>query len=125
MGNPQIRGDPLVRFLRKIQGFWALVSALTLFVVSRPVIQNLDPSAGSTDFGVLHALVFGVCVFLLSLALAFFIVSSEFPTIDEHMDSGRFLQDWRSINPSTRVIVTVCVIFALFFGAILAIRSGL
>jgi hypothetical protein len=114
-----------VRFLRKIQGFWAVVSALALFVASRPVIQSLDPSAGSTDFGVVHALIFGVCVFLLSIALSFFILQSEFPTLDEHMDSGRFLQDWRSINPQARVAITVGVIISLFFGAILAIRSGL
>lgn len=114
-----------MRFLRNIQGFWAFVSALTLFVVSRPIIQYFDPSAGSTDNGVIHALIFGVCVFLLSIALSFFVVQTEFPTLDEHMDSSRFLQDWRSISSQTRVIITVCVIIALFFGAIVSIRCGL
>ena len=114
-----------MRFLRNIQGFWAFVSALTIFVVSRPIIQYFDPSAGSTDNGVIHALIFGVCVFLLSIALSFFVVQTEFPTLDDHMDSSRFVQDWRAISSQTRVIITICVILALFFGAIVSIRCGL
>lgn len=103
-------------FWSNAQGLAALAGGLTLFLVLGPLLHKIDPGAGVVDLGALHVILFGAVKLLAAVSLAWGIISIEFKFLDDYMDSGSLMDDWKDLPGDIRVYV----LMGLFVGLILA-----
>lgn len=66
--------------------FWGVPVALLSFLVVPYLLQWLDPTAGSFDAGVLHALFFGVVAFVFLKGVVWGLLAMDFPSLYRYLD---------------------------------------
>ena len=118
MGDPKACGDTLVNWLKNHQGIVSLVIGVLAFWFGGNLIQSIDPTAGRYDTGAIHGLITGSVAYLTAVWLAWMVLQIEWPTLNEHIDLQKWLQDWRVIRPEQRVWFTLAVWGLLFAGGI-------
>ena len=99
-----------------IQGLGALVCSIALFLGLGPILQNIDPGAGVVDMGALHVVLLAGVKLFFAVSLAWLIITIEFKFLDDYVDNGTLLDDWREMNPQSRSILLV----TMFLGLVLA-----
>jgi hypothetical protein len=113
----------LVRFFSTLQGFWCFLIAGAVFWFSAPLVQEVDPTAGVWDRGSIHGLAIGAATYFLAVWLAWLAFQIEWPSLDGHIDSNKWAQDWRVVTPQARLWYSAFVWATLFLGAILCLLA--
>ena len=99
------------------------------FVLAPQLILLLDPTAGTTDLGVLQLLLLAATRIFAGWALTWATIKLGFRTVHlyiaSHTESdgtkvgSGFLRDWNLLPPWGRILATLaCVFFAAFFALV-------
>lgn len=107
---------------------WIALSVAAL-VLAPQVILLLDPTAGTTDLGVLQLLLLAATRVFAGWALAWATIKLGFRTVHLYIShrvdkdgskvGSGFLHDWHLLPPWGRVVATLaCVFFAAFFALV-------
>lgn len=108
----------MVKWIRNHQGAISLGIGVLVFWFGGNLIQAVDPTAGRYDTGALHGLITGAVAYLTAVWLAWMVLQIEWPTLNEHIDLQKWVQDWRTIRPEQRVWMTLAIWGLLFAGAV-------
>ena len=94
----------------------ALVCSIGLFLGLGPILQSIDPGAGVVDMGALHVVLLAGVKLFFAVSLAWLIITIEFKILDDYVDNGTLLDDWREMNAQTRAILLI----TMFLGLVMA-----
>jgi hypothetical protein len=113
------------KILKRINEYLPLIIALVVWLLMTPILNWIDPSAGTDDLGLLQALIFGLVIYYAATAFSWIALRLVFPRIGNYVDNVMKYDFSDFAKVEHKMWFSLAMFAMYFFGAIIVFASVL
>lgn len=108
-----------VKIIKTLKEYAALIAVVILFFIAPYILRMIDPTTASFDPGILHTIFAVLVMYAIYQAITWSITKTLWPAIGDYMKIGFFNNDFKSLKPLQKVLISLGLYFAILLSFIL------
>lgn len=111
----------VIKFLKRYNELWLGPLGLILFLVSMPLIRNIDPRAVAYTMDAFQKIIFGHVCIASALFSLWLVLRLTWPDVFRYLVDG-FQKDFSNLIPFHKCVICFAAFFSYLFALVEAMR---